>query len=77
MQRDEYGAPNLPSGSASLEVTIVTVDQIVWFTGSEVAACLEYANPQKTLRHHMDEEGREIQEDLYGAYGRDEIAHSV
>ena len=57
------------------EVTIVTVDQIVWFEGSEVAACLEYANPQKALRDHIDEEGREIWEDLCGVYGRGEIVH--
>ena len=41
------------------EVTTVTVDQVVWFKGREVAACLEYANPQKALRDHVDR-----QEDL-------------
>ena len=40
------------------EVTTVTVGQVVWFKGSEVAACLEYANPQKAVRDHIDEEDR-------------------
>ena len=40
------------------EVSTLTVDQIPWFKGNEVAACLGYASPRKALRDHVDEEDR-------------------
>ncbi len=40
------------------------MDQLVWFKGREVAACLEYANPQKALRYHVDEDDRKTYAEL-------------
>ena len=40
------------------EVTTVVVDQVPWFKGKEVAACLGYTNPRKAVRDHVDEEDR-------------------
>ena len=46
------------------EVTTVTVDQVPWFKGKEVAACLAYTNPQKALRDHVDEDDRKTYAEL-------------
>ena len=46
------------------EVSTVTVDQVVWFKGREVATCLGYTNPQKALRDHVDEDDRKTYEEL-------------
>jgi len=46
------------------EVTTVTLNQVVWFKGSEVAACLGYTNPQKAVRDHIDEEDRKTYAEL-------------
>ena len=46
------------------EVTTVTVDQVPWFKGKEVAACLAYTNPQKALRDHVDEDDRNTYAEL-------------
>ena len=46
------------------EVTTLTVDQVAWFKGNEVAACLGYANPQKAVRDHIDEEDRKTYAEL-------------
>ena len=40
------------------------MDQDVWFKANEVAGCLAYANPQKALRDHVDEEGRKTYGEL-------------
>ena len=40
------------------EVTTVTVDQVAWFKGNEVAACLGYVNPRQAVRTNVDEEDR-------------------
>ena len=46
------------------EVTTLTVDQVVWFKGREVAASLGYSNPQKAVRDHIDEEDKKTYEEL-------------
>ena len=46
------------------QVTTVVVDQVPWFKGKEVAACLAYTNPQKALRDHVDEEDRKAYAEL-------------
>ena len=46
------------------EATTVTVDQVPWFKGREVAACLGYVNPQQTLRRNVDEEDRKTYGEL-------------
>ena len=46
------------------EVTTVTVDQVPWFKGKEVAACLAYTNSRKALRDHVDEEDRKAYAEL-------------
>lgn len=33
-----------------------------WFSGKDVAQCLEYSNPQKAIRDHVDEEDRTVNE---------------
>ena len=40
------------------EVTTVTVDQVTWFKGNEVAACLGYARPRNAVKDHVDEEDK-------------------
>ena len=40
------------------EVTTVTVDQVPWFKGREVAACLGYADAPQALRKNVDEEDK-------------------
>jgi len=46
------------------EVTTLTVDQVHWFKGREVAACLGYVNPQQALRKNVDEDDRKTYEEL-------------
>ena len=36
----------------------MTVDQVVWFKGREVAACLAYADAPQALRKNIDEEDK-------------------
>ena len=47
------------------EVTTVTVNQVVWFKGREVAASLGYINPQKAVRDHIDEEDKKPTRSLW------------
>ena len=46
------------------EVTTLTVDQVVWFKGREVAASLGYINSKKAVRDHVDEEDKKTYEEL-------------
>ncbi len=46
------------------EVTTLTVDQVVWFKGREVAASLGYVNATKAVRDHIDEEDKKTYEEL-------------
>ncbi len=46
------------------EVSTLTVDQISWFKGREVAACLGYVNEQQALRKNVDEEDRKTYAEL-------------
>ena len=46
------------------QVTTLTVDQVHWFKGREVAACLGYVNPQQALRKNVDEDDRKTYEEL-------------
>ena len=40
------------------QVTTVTVDQVPWFKGREVAACLAYADAKQARRKNVDEEDK-------------------
>ena len=40
------------------EVTTLTVDQVTWFKGNEVAACLGYVRPRNAVKDHVDEEDK-------------------
>ena len=44
------------------DVRTVTSNVESWFVGKDVAAALGYANPQKALRDHVDEEDRTVNE---------------
>ena len=46
------------------EVTTLTVDQVPWFKGREVAACLGYVNAQQALRTNVDEDDRKTYAEL-------------
>jgi len=46
------------------EVTTVTVDQVTWFQGSEVAVCLGYARPRKAVYDNVDDEDKKTYEAL-------------
>ena len=46
------------------QVTTVVVDQVPWFKGKEVAACLAYTNTRKAVRDHVDEEDRKAYAEL-------------
>ena len=46
------------------EVTTVTVDQVPWFKGKEVAACLGYVNPQQAVRKNVDEDDKKTYKEL-------------
>lgn len=42
------------------EIRTVTIDNEPWFVGKDVAIALGYANPQKAVRDHVDEEDRTV-----------------
>ena len=46
------------------EVSTVTLDQVPWFKGNEVAACLGYARPRKAVYDNVDEEDKKTYEAL-------------
>ena len=46
------------------EVSTLTVDQIPWFKGNEVATCLGYTNPRKALRDHVEKEDKKTYAEL-------------
>ncbi len=46
------------------EVTTVTVDQVPWFKGKEVAVCLGYVNPQQAVRTNVDEDDKKTYKEL-------------
>ena len=46
------------------EVGTLTVNQMAWFKGKEVANCLSYTNPQKALRDHVDDEDKTTYKEL-------------
>ncbi|MCH5283396.1 MAG: Bro-N domain-containing protein, partial [Treponema sp.] len=43
-------------------VRTVDVDGEPWFVGKDVATALEYTNPQKAVRDHVDDEDRTVNE---------------
>jgi len=45
-------------------VTTVTVDQVTWFKGNEVAACLGYVRPRKAVYDNVDDEDKKTYEAL-------------
>ncbi|MFC6617969.1 BRO family protein [Deinococcus radiophilus] len=45
-------------------VRVVVVGGQPWFIGRDVAVVLGYANPQKAIRDHVDEEDRGVNESL-------------
>ena len=46
------------------EVTTVTVDQVPWFRGNDVAACLGYARPNDAIRVPVDAEDKKTYAEL-------------
>ena len=46
------------------EVTTVTVEQVPWFKGRDVAACLGYVGAWKAVKDHVDEEDRKTYAEL-------------
>ena len=42
----------------------VIVEQTPWFKGKDVATSLEYANPLKAIRDHVDDEDQGVNEKL-------------
>ena len=46
------------------DVTTVTVDQVPWFRGNDVAACLGYARPNDAIRVHVDAEDKKTYAEL-------------
>ena len=46
------------------EVSTITVGQMSWFKGSEVAACLGYVNPKQAARVHVEKEDRKTYGEL-------------
>ena len=43
-------------------VRTIEIDGEMWFVGKDVAVILEYTNPQKAIRDHVDEEDRTVNE---------------
>ena len=52
------------------EVTTVTVDQVPWFKGNDVAACRGYARPNDAIRVHVDADDKKTYAELM--HGHDE-----
>ncbi len=48
----------------SFEVAALAVEQVAWFKGAEVAACLGYANVQKAVKTHVEDEDKKSYEEL-------------
>ena len=46
------------------EVGALTVNQMAWFKGNEVAACLGYGDPKKAIRIHVDDEDKRTYDEL-------------
>lgn len=44
------------------QVRTINIDGEPWFVGKDVAISLEYSNPQKALRDHVEEEDRTVNE---------------
>ena len=42
----------------------IIADQVPWFKGKDVANSLEYANPAKALRDHVDDEDKKAFQEL-------------
>lgn len=49
-------------------VRTVTIDDEPWFSGKDVALALEYSNPQKAIRDHVDDDDRKVN-DLFTVNG--------
>jgi len=43
-------------------VRTLEIDGEMWFVGKDIAVILEYTNPQKAIRDHVDEEDRTVNE---------------
>ena len=59
------------------EVTTVTVDHMVWFKGSEVAACLGYADPQQAVSTNVDEDDAKTCAELMAVSPRNQQSSEV
>lgn len=44
------------------QIRATTIDDEPWFVGKDVAEALGYANPQKAIRDHVEEEDRTVNE---------------
>ena len=45
-----------------IPVRTLNIDGIPWFVGKDVAEILGYSNPQKSLRDHVDDEDKTVNE---------------
>lgn len=54
--------PKIFTNEAFGTVRVIDGDGGPWFVGKDVAVILSYANPQKALRDHVDEEDRTVNE---------------
>lgn len=50
------------------QIRTITIEDITWFAGKDVANILGYSNPQKAIRDHVDEEDRTVN-DLFTING--------
>ena len=50
------------------EVGALTVNQMAWFKGNEVAACIGHARPNDAVRVHMDNEDKKTYSELAQGY---------
>lgn len=43
-------------------IRTLTIDDEPWFVGKDIALCLNYKNPQKAIRDHVDDEDKTVNE---------------
>ena len=46
------------------DVRTIIINGVPWFAGKDVARILNYHNPQKAIRDHVDEEDRTVNDSV-------------
>lgn len=54
-------------------IRTLIIDNNIWFIASEVAELLEYSNPQKAVRNHVDVEDKNIRTICSGIRGNPNV----